>query len=57
MKPESMESSSEIQPAEPGRAYAPPTVTVLGAVREFTFGSMFSSNDSTTQHGGHHTGP
>ena len=55
MKPKSMETSSETQPAELDRAYEPPTVTVLGAVREFTFGSMFSSNDSGTQHGGHHT--
>jgi hypothetical protein len=35
-------------------SYEPPSVRVLGPVSSFTFGSMFSSNDSGTQHGGHH---
>jgi hypothetical protein len=34
--------------------YEPPTLTVIGPVSEFTFGSQFSSNDAITQHGGHH---
>jgi hypothetical protein len=35
--------------------YEPPTLTVIGPVSEFTFGSIFSSNDFVTQHGGHRT--
>jgi hypothetical protein len=51
-----MDTKAQDTQQRPLRApYEPPAITIIGPVREFTFGSMFSSNDAGTQHGGHHT--